>query len=180
MIYDLNMSVVIDPSYEKTDEATLAQTNSFAQAGNVKPLLILEVFNPESRSQMFIHCAPESPYEDVLELTRAYAEDLGAVNGATDSNGTVWHVLTEAQEFGGLPCCRILSSFENVNAEYILLLGADKCAYIITLLTFNNQPPESELEGIEFIFDIPQPSAEQTDGEAAGESAPEPTADSVG
>ena len=74
---------------------------------------------------------------------------MGAIDGQPDENGTVWQILAD-QEFMGKPCERILSSFQNVNAEYILMLSEDHSAYIITLITFDGQPPESELEGITF------------------------------
>lgn len=168
VIYDLAMAIEIDDSFVRTDDETLAGTNSFERSGNVKPDLILEVYDPDSRSQLFVYCAAASPYENLDELTRAYAEDLGAIDGQPDENGTVWRILAD-QEFMGKPCERILSSFQNVNAEYILMLSEDHSAYIITLITFDGQPPESGLKGITFgayasaspdsVPDEPQPTS---------------------
>lgn len=149
VIYDLSMVIEIDDAFVRTDDETLEQTNSFERSGNVKPDLILEVYDPDSRSQLFVYCAEGSPYDNLDELTRAYAEDLGVVEGQPDENGTMWQIQSE-QEFLGAPCSRILSSFQNVNAEYILLLSEDHSAYIITMITFDSQPPESALEGITF------------------------------
>lgn len=149
VIYDLEMSIEIDNAYQRTDAQTLEETNSFEKSGNVKPDLILEVYQPETYAQLFVYCAEGSPYDNLDELTGAYAEDLGASTDAPDANGTTWQIIPDG-EFYGLECTRILSSFQNVNAEYVLLLSDDHSAYIITLITFDGTPPDSQLEGIAF------------------------------
>lgn len=149
VIYDLGLSIEVDNSFTRTDDETLDQTNAFEQSGNVKPKLILEVYDSVSQSQLFVYCAEESPYQNVDELTLAYAEDLGAVADQTDENGTTWQILYD-QEFCGRACTRILSTFQNANAEYVLMLSDDGDAYILTMTTFNGQAPDSTLEGITF------------------------------
>lgn len=165
VIYDLGLSIEVDSSFTRTDDETLDQTNAFEQSGNVKPKLILEVYDSESQSQLFVYCAEESPYQNVDELTLAYAEDLGAVTGQTDEDGTTWQILYD-QEFCGHACTRILSTFQNANAEYVLMLSDDGDAYILTMITFNSQAPDSTLDGITFT-DYPT---------AAPTSTPTPTA----
>lgn len=172
VIYDLGMAIEIDNSFTRTDDETLAQTNSFERAGNVKPDLILEVFNAETQSQLFVYCAASSPYDNVTELTQAYAEDLGASVNQPDENGTTWQILLD-QEFAGRPCARILSTFQNVNAEYILMLSDDGSAYILTMITFNGQAPESALDGICFTeYGAPITAAPSQTPDAASTSAP--------
>lgn len=149
LIYDLGMSIEMDGAYQRTDEQALAEMNGFEKSGNVKPDLILELYHPETYAQLFVYCAEGSPYDNLDELTGAYAEDLGASGEAAGSDGTSWQILPEG-EFYGLECARILSSFQNVNAEYVLLLSEDHSAYIITLITFDGTPPDSQLDGIEF------------------------------
>lgn len=149
IIYDLQLSIEIDNTFMRTDAAALAQTNNFAKAGNVKPDLILEAYEPNSHAQLFIYCASGSPYDNLEELTLAYADDLGAVLDHTDESGTAWQILYD-QEFNGMACTRILSAFQNVNAEYILMLSPDHSAYIITIVSFDGKPTDSSLSGITF------------------------------
>jgi hypothetical protein len=175
VIYDLGMSIEIDNSFTRTDDATLEQTNSFERSGNVKPDLIMELYNPDTRSQLFVYCAPISPYDNLDELTQAYAEDLGATVDSPDENGTAWQILT-GQEFCGAPCARILSSFQNVNAEYILMLSEDHSAYIITMITFDDQAPESALAGITFRA-YGTGSDDGTDAAADAQPTAQPTAE---
>ncbi len=180
MIYDLGLSIEIGNSFMRTDDETLEQTNSFERSGNVKPDLILEVYDSQTRSQLFVYCAAGSPYDNLEELTLAYAEDLGAVSDGLDANGTAWSIL-RGEEFMGMPCTRILSTLQNVNAEYILMLSDDHSAYIITMVTFDGKAPDSSLEGVTFNH-YAQPTA-QPEGEAAqpeGEPAAQPTADVTG
>lgn len=149
VIYDLGLSIEIDDSYQRTDDEALEDVNSFEQSGNVKARLILELYNPETYAQMFVYCAEGSPYDNLDELTGAYAEDLGASTDQPGADGTEWQILPEGK-FQGLECTRILSSFQNVSAEYVLMLSADHSAYIIALITFDGAPPDSQLEGITF------------------------------
>ncbi len=175
VIYDLGMSIEIDNAFTRTDDETLAQTNGFERSGNVKPDLILEVFSADTQSQLFVYCAAESPYDNVNELTQAYAEDLGASVDHPDENGTTWQILSD-QEFAGRPCSRILSTFQNVNAEYVLMLSDDGSAYIITMITFNGQAPDSSLEGITFTEYGTAAATPAPSDDAGASTTSEPTA----
>ncbi|MFR2459791.1 MAG: hypothetical protein ACLTAO_11570, partial [Christensenellales bacterium] len=137
--------------------------------------LILEVFSADTQSQLFVYCAAESPYDNVNELTQAYAEDLGASVDHPDENGTTWQILSD-QEFAGRPCSRILSTFQNVNAEYVLMLSDDGSAYIITMITFNGQAPDSALEGITFTEYGTAAATPAPSDDAGASTTSEPTA----
>ena len=92
-----------------------------------------------------------------------------------DENGTTWQILSD-QEFAGRPCSRILSTFQNVNAEYVLMLSDDGSAYIITMITFNGQAPDSALEGITFTEYGTAAATPAPSDDAGASTTSEPTA----
>ena len=70
----------------------------------------------------------------------------------------------------------LTQAFQNVNAEYVLMLSDDGSAYIITMITFNGQAPDSALEGITFTEYGTAAATPAPSDDAGASTTSEPTA----